>query len=253
MQLDDKVSKGEIYQDFVPRLLTAKSNFEEKRYIFGNYTQDLVGVKTITFQVTEDCNLACTYCYQINKSKDKMKFEDAKKFIDLLIKESYNEDSHMYYKNTPGICIEFIGGEPLLEVDLINEIYDYFRNRLIEERHPWAIYNIISLISNGVNYMSDKVQNFLQKNRDLTSFSISLDGNKELHDACRVFNNGKGSYDIAVQACKHYMQNYKELMFTKMTLAPENIEYTFEAIKNLMDIQNICAPIVFIPIKLHKK
>ena len=43
-------------------------------------------VKTVTLQVTEDCCMACTYCYQHNKSKNKMNFETAKKFIDDLSK-----------------------------------------------------------------------------------------------------------------------------------------------------------------------
>ena len=31
--------------------------------------------KTVTFQVTDACNLACKYCYQINKGTRKMSFE----------------------------------------------------------------------------------------------------------------------------------------------------------------------------------
>ena len=38
----------------------------------------------ITFQVTDSCNLACTYCYQHNKGTRMMSFETAKKFIDNL-------------------------------------------------------------------------------------------------------------------------------------------------------------------------
>ena len=88
LMLEDRVSKGEIFQDFIPRILCAKSKFENNQYIYGNFVNDGVGVKTITFQVTEYCNLACTYCYQINKSKEKLDIEKAKKFIELLIKES---------------------------------------------------------------------------------------------------------------------------------------------------------------------
>ena len=41
--------------------------------------------KTVTFQVTDDCNLACRYCYQINKGKRRMPLETAKKFVDMLL------------------------------------------------------------------------------------------------------------------------------------------------------------------------
>ena len=39
-------------------------------------------VKTITLQVTDDCNLACSYCYQICKGHRVMDIETAKEFID---------------------------------------------------------------------------------------------------------------------------------------------------------------------------
>ena len=47
-------------------------------------------IKDVTFQVTEDCNLQCTYCYQHNKTHNKMTFETAKKFIDYIF-ESKND------------------------------------------------------------------------------------------------------------------------------------------------------------------
>ena len=51
-----------------------------------------------------------------------MSFETAKQFIDLLIEDSYKEDTFVSLKKTPGVIFEFIGGEPLLEIDLIYEI-----------------------------------------------------------------------------------------------------------------------------------
>ena len=39
---------------------------------------------SITFQVTEECCLACTYCYQINKKPTYMTEETAKKIVDFL-------------------------------------------------------------------------------------------------------------------------------------------------------------------------
>lgn len=43
--------------------------------------------KSITFQVTEDCNLRCTYCYQTIKKKNRMSFETAKEFIDMILED----------------------------------------------------------------------------------------------------------------------------------------------------------------------
>ena len=222
--------KNMEYQDLIPTLIGAYKNFCDVPDILEGR------VKTITFQVTEDCNLCCTYCYQINKAKNSMTFETAKAFVDLLIEDSYKDNTYVSLTDTVGIIVEFIGGEPLLEIDLIDKIVDYFRNKLILLKHPWCQYFRVSMISNGVLYFSENVQRFLEKNKNIISFGISLDGCKELHDACRVFSDGRGSYEIAVEGCIHYMKTFDENMATKMTFAPENIEYAYDAIVNLISL-----------------
>ena len=119
--------------------------------------------KVVTFQVTDACNLACTYCYQINKGNRKMSFETAKKYIDLLLSGEKGFSKYVGVENTPGIVLDFIGGEPLLEVELIDKIIDYFRMRALELDHPWAEKFICSMASNGTLYFDPKVQKFLEK------------------------------------------------------------------------------------------
>ena len=221
------------YQNIVPKSINAYHKFFN---IEQDPADECKKVKTVTFQVTEDCNLCCTYCYQTNKTKNVMPFDIAKKFIDMLIEDSYKDNTYVSLKTTRGIICEFIGGEPLLEIELIDQITDYFRNRLVELKHPWASYFRLSMISNGVLYNTEKVQAYIKKNRRLLSFGISLDGCKELHDACRVFSDGKGSYDIAVAAAIDYMENYDPNVSTKMTFAPENIEYAYDAVINLIGL-----------------
>lgn len=42
--------------------------------------------QTVTFIVTDDCNLRCKYCYITHKSPEKrMNFETAKKFVDYML------------------------------------------------------------------------------------------------------------------------------------------------------------------------
>ena len=227
----------EQYQDMIGRFIEARSHVEND-YIEKEENENLMShlVKTVTFQVTDDCNLRCTYCYQINKGTRVMSFDTAKQFIDLLIKESYTDDSYVSLKTTPGIVVEFIGGEPLLEIDLIDKITNYFRFRLLQEKHPWASTILFSMISNGVLYFEPKVQDYIKRNNKCLSFGISLDGCKPLHDMCRVFPDGTGSYDIAEAGCIHFKQNYNDKMLTKMTIAPENITWTYEAFLNLVKL-----------------
>ena len=74
------------------------------------------------------------------------------------------------------------------------------------------------------------------KYRDYLSFCISIDGNKELHDSCRIDFNNKGSYDRAMKAVYHFRENFPgKIIETKMTLSPFNISHTYEALINLIN------------------
>lgn len=221
----------ESYTDTLARLFPEELETQKKVVRDGN----VVSARTITFQVTDACNLACKYCYQINKSHHRMPFEVAKKFIDLILDCDENTAQYIDAANAPAGIIEFIGGEPFLEIDLIDQICDYFLEQCILRNHPWAVRHMISICSNGVLYFDPKVQAFLQKHKGHLSFSISIDGNKQLHDSCRVFPDGSGSYDIAMAGVNHWINVMGGTMGSKMTLAPENIMYTCDAVKGLIE------------------
>lgn len=177
----------------------------------------------------------CSYCYQINKGTRHMKFETAKKFIDMLLNGDKRLGGYVDVKTSPGIIIEFIGGEPFLEVELIDKICDYFYDTAIELEHPWAEKFCISICSNGVLGMSPKVQAFINKWERHLSYSITIDGNKELHDSCRVFEDGSGSYDLAVRAAKDWIDR-GGYMGSKITIAPANLPYMKDAILHMIEL-----------------
>ena len=79
--------------------------------------------KSVTFIVTEACQLRCKYCYLHGKnSTSRMGFDVAKRTIDYLV-----SDRERFYE--PSVVWEFIGGEPFLEIDLIDRITDYAKRR----------------------------------------------------------------------------------------------------------------------------
>lgn len=192
--------------------------------------------RSITFQVTDDCNLACKYCYQINKSKRKMSLEIAKKFVDLLLDATPENNAYINPVVSPFLIIEFIGGEPLLEVRLMDQIMDYFLSQALERMHPWVDKYMISISSNGTLYFEPEVQKFLLKHRGHLSLSITIDGNKELHDSCRVFHDGRPSYDLAVAAAQDWMKTHKGYMGSKITIAPENVIYLYDALVHMVEL-----------------
>ena len=164
-----------------------------------------------------------------------MPFDVAKRFIDMLLAaKDDNDNEYVNSENSPGLIIEFIGGEPFLEIDLMDQITDYFISEMLRLQHPWATRYMISICSNGLLYFDERVQRYMQKHRNHLSFSITIDGNKELHDACRIQPNGKGSYDIAMAAVKDWMSK-GYFMGSKITVAPGNVMYVFDAVKDIIE------------------
>lgn len=212
----------------IPHYATQMDNFFEREH-------RLYSTRSLTFQVTEDCTLNCTYCYQKMKRKNSMTFDIAKRTIDMLFDNVLGVADYFPINDIPAIILEFIGGEPFLEINLIDEILDYWV-LCAEKHHSVLSYRFMASFStNGTLYFTDSVQRFLEKWKGKVSVSFSIDGNKELHDSCRLFPDGSGSYDIAMKACKDYTSKYRTYRVTKMTLCPQNINFTSDAIINLIE------------------
>lgn len=197
------------------------------------------GAQSLTFVVTEDCNLRCKYCYVTHKSKGKvLNLETAKKFIDYLLT---SPDIHQ----SDSAVLDFIGGEPLLEAKLIEDICDYFKIRAYEEGSRWYWKYRINISTNGVDYDSDEVQHLIQKNSGKISIGITIDGTKEKHDLQRVFPDGSGSYDTIHKNLKLWMSQFDAS--TKVTFASEDLKYLKESILHLWDegIYNVSANVVY--------
>ena len=217
------IIKKEIHNNFISRLFPIDKN------------SGMVPCRTITFQVTNACNMACTYCFQHHKYNKSMSFETAKKFIDMILDGKEKTKNYMEYNKAQGIIIEFIGGEPWLEIDLITQISDYFINELFRRKHHWAITYKFSLCSNGLLHFEDKVQAYMKKHNQHFSYTISIDGNKELHDSCRVDLLGRGTYDRAIRGVQDYRKKYGHTIGCKMTLVPDNIHKLSEAITDMVN------------------
>lgn len=192
--------------------------------------------REVTFQVTERCNLSCTYCYQIHKTPKVMSWEVAKAGVDLLFNMWIeNEPDAFINQKTEFIILDFIGGEPMLEVKLIDRICDYFMNQALEINPLWAETFMISMASNGTIYFTPEVQHFLHKWDKRLSYSVSMDGPKEMHDACRIFPDGRGSFDLAKAAQDDYNKTHRMQSGTKATISWQNMPYLDTTIKYYVD------------------
>ena len=209
----------------------------------GKQMKDNVTAKTVTFQVTDSCNLRCSYCYEINKSTRMMSFEVGKKIVDALLDGSKGVGEYLDTEHLEGIILDFIGGEPLLNIKVIDQIVDYFEEQVIARNHHWKNKWMMSITTNGTVF-NDEVRKFLEKHKYHTSFSVTIDGNKKLHDSCRLFPDGSGSYELAVRTAKEARAMGYDVG-TKLTFAHDNIPFLGDAVKNMLalgfrDIRGNC-------------
>lgn len=187
-------------------------------------------VRNLTIQVTEACNLRCTYCYEHNKSPLRMSWDTAKAFIDLILASDERTAGYIQSRECPGAILDFIGGEPFLEIDLIQDISDYFIEQMILTDHPWLNRYRFAFSTNGTLFFEDKVQNYLKKHLSHVSMTVTLDGTKEMHDMCRIFEDGSGSFDLASSAAEAWKQMSGQEQGVKITIAPSNLDMVEEAI-----------------------
>lgn len=198
-------------------------------------------VKDITFIVTKDCQLACKYCYLVGKNeKERMSFEVAKQAIDYILEreDEFKEESVVW---------DFIGGEPFLEIELIDKICDYLKQRMFELNHHWFNSYRFNFSTNGINYSSKPVQDYIKKNITHLSIGITIDGTELKHDLNRVYKvTGKGSYKDVVRNIPLWLEQFPNAG-TKVTISSNDIPYIKESVLHLysLGIKQVNINVVF--------
>lgn len=198
--------------------------------------------KNITFIVTKDCQLACKYCYLVGKNtKERMSWEVAKQAIDYILdhESDFKEESVVW---------DFIGGEPFLEIELIDKICDYLKMEMYRRNHHWFNSYRFSFSTNGINYHTDKVQDFIKKNHDHLSIGITIDGTKRKHDLNRIWKtpemeqglvskleDERGSYDDVVKNIPLWLKQFPG-GGTKVTISSADIPYIKESVLHLYSL-----------------
>lgn len=190
--------------------------------------------QTVTIVVTEDCNFACTYCYMHDKKPKTMSVETAHDVVDFLLCDE-KTNGYISSELSQGIILDFIGGEPLLAIDLIDDFMTYFIFKVYELDHPWKDNYVINMSSNGSLYTTESVQRFVKKYSGRVQIGITIDGTKKLHDTCRIYKDGRGTYEDVIEAVMLRLQN-GENPSTKVTIAHENLPYLAEASIHLFDL-----------------
>lgn len=181
-------------------------------YILGEYEEKFFPddkKRVISLIVTERCDLSCVYCYEHNKTSKQMVFAEAKKIID----EALVDLDEYYYS------IDFFGGEPFLNFELIKEVTEYVLENYVGYYHFFAT-------TNGTQ-IHGEVQNWLKKHKEVFTVGLSLDGTKEAHDI-----NRSGSFDKI--DLDFFLSTYPN-QTVKMTVSEQSLPFLAKSIKFLSE------------------
>ena len=143
-------------------------------------------VKALCLHVAHICNLNCSYCFasqgKYNGERAVMSLEVGKRALDFLIENSGTRRN---------LEVDFFGGEPLMNFDVVKELVKYARGREKETGKNFRF----TLTTNGM-LIDDDVIDFA--NRECSNVVLSLDGRREVHDRYRVDYAGNGSWERIV-------------------------------------------------------
>ncbi len=179
----------------------------------------LIPLSTMVLNVTNQCNLSCTYCYEYGEDKivdtengKQPKFmteETARESVEFMLKESgSNKVAHL----------TFFGGETLLNFRVLKTTIPYARRRAAEMGKTVDF----SLTTNATLLTPEIIQFFVDNQVGVT---ISIDGPKEMQDKFRVFQTGAGSYDVVLPRIRELLRRHRRRPIgARVTLTSQNLD-----------------------------
>lgn len=204
-------------------------------------------LQTIVMNVTNQCNLSCSYCYEYGEDRiatpeGKTKFmseETARSTVEFLLNQS------------PGrrmVHLTFFGGETLLNFKVVKSTIEYARTRAAE----MGKYIDFSMTTNAT-MLTSEIISFLAENN--VGVTVSIDGPKESNDRFRVFHNGKGSYDVIAPKIKELVKVHRSRPIgARVTLTAQvvDVKKIFRHLTEEMGFDEVgFAPVTTSPVRLY--
>lgn len=210
------------------KIRTSSEVFNAKVEQNSNFNKEQLTTIFIGLHTSTSCNLNCGYCFNKDRTNKNMTFDQAKKFIDLVISEY-----HQSYK----FIIDLTGsGEPLLNIDFIEKVSIYCKKKMNEIGKNIGVL----LATNGTLLTPENVKRLQDLN---VLFSVSLDGNKKANDFFRKYKNGKGTYKDIIYNVKKIKNKDNLGVSTTVT----NINH--DLVKNMKIFEKYFSSIAFLHVR----
>lgn len=195
--------------------LFSEDDFEE--YLsehMKNYKRKPV-VKALCLHIAHDCNLRCKYCFaatgDFGTSRALMSTETGKKAIDFLIEKSGSRRN---------LEIDFFGGEPLLNFNVVKKLVEYALERSQETGKNFRF----TLTTNAV-LLNEEHKQFI--NKYIGNVVLSIDGRPEVNDKMRYRVDRRGTYGDILPKIKDMAESRgQDGYYVRGTFTRENLDFS---------------------------
>lgn len=171
-------------------------------------------LKAACLHLAHDCNLRCDYCFAKGGAfagkRELMSAETAKAAIDFIASAAGSR------KN---IEIDFFGGEPLLNFEVLKQTVDYARS--IEDEYKK---NFRFTLTTNAYHITEEMKQYIDEN--MNNVVVSIDGRPQVHNAIRKTAGGGGSYEKVVTNAKELLLNRKGEYYIRGTYTAENLDFS---------------------------
>jgi uncharacterized protein len=201
---------AEVLELYADKIIFSEGDYEQ-------YAENsiLAPIKAMCLHVAHDCNLRCGYCFastgDFGETRGLMSFETGKKAIDFLIEKS---------EDRVELEVDFFGGEPLMNFDVVKQIVEYARQKEKEFGKKFKF----TITTNGILLDDEKIDYI---NREMYNVVLSIDGRKEVNDNIRKRIDGTGSYNTILPKFKKLVEGRKDKdYYVRGTFTKYNLDFS---------------------------
>jgi uncharacterized protein len=178
-----------------------------------------VFTKALCLNIAHDCNIRCGYCFastgDYHGGRKLMSLEVAKGAIDFLLETSGSRKR---------LEVDFFGGEPLMNFDVIKETVKYGREKEVQYNKRIGF----TITTNGT-LLNEEAAEFFNENMD--NVVVSIDGRKTVNDKMRKFTDGRGTFDEILPKIKDFVNaRGDKSYYIRGTFTANNLDFSEDVI-----------------------
>jgi len=170
-------------------------------------------ISDLTLMVTQDCNFDCRYCF-VNKHPVNMDAETARRALGYFIGSGILTRDALIYFN---------GGEPLLNLGLIEEVVDF-----IKRVYPPPVHRFRFGISTNGSRVNPQTLDFLVRHRFL--IGLSFDG------LAQDQNRKEGSFGFTLGLIQEIIRRCPDRLMVNAVYTPDTVECLADSLALILDL-----------------